>query len=367
MASVLTCYYKPKPGGFCLRLFRCINALLERGHTVHYLAVSPFPLSHPNLYFHRFPWPPNRTSGLLFWSLLLLSSPIFLLYISIRYQITHLFAFSPFYACCLQPLRILKKIPLTLFLRADTLENYRIKGYNKLIIKAEHLLEALSLIKTRLYGVSKTITKRAEERHKYSHPIESGVIPNDIPPAVEGRNKNKKIIKPIKLACVGILEDRKNQQLIIKCMKSINATDAQLYLFGEGPNNTKLKQLVKKLNISDRVHFMGWVSNKIELWEDIDVLLTPSLSEGAPNAILEALSHNIPILASDISEHREILPTDTLINNDAISNWISYLSRLSQEPSNILSHILASQDKHTQIFRFDWDDKISTLILRENV
>jgi len=36
--NILTCYYRPKPGGFCKRLFRAINALLDRGHIVHYLA-----------------------------------------------------------------------------------------------------------------------------------------------------------------------------------------------------------------------------------------------------------------------------------------------------------------------------------------
>src|SRR5215467_11075094 len=63
MATILTCYYRPKPGGLCKRFFRATESLLSRGHEVHYLAVVAFPISHPHCHFHRFPWPQGKTEG----------------------------------------------------------------------------------------------------------------------------------------------------------------------------------------------------------------------------------------------------------------------------------------------------------------
>ena len=66
MATILTCYYRPKPGGLCKRLFRAIESLLSSGHEVHYLAVVAFPISHPHCHFHQFPWPEAKTHGMIF-------------------------------------------------------------------------------------------------------------------------------------------------------------------------------------------------------------------------------------------------------------------------------------------------------------
>ncbi len=107
MATVLTCYYRPKPGGLCKRLFRAIEALLADGHSVHYLAVQPFPIDHPRCRFHRFPWPGGATEGLAFWVALHLFAPFWLLVIGLRQGVTHAFAFGHTYALLMQPLRVL--------------------------------------------------------------------------------------------------------------------------------------------------------------------------------------------------------------------------------------------------------------------
>src|SRR5438093_1345770 len=74
MATILTCYYRPTPGGLCKRLFRAIESLLSSGHEVHYLAVVAFPISHPHCHFHQFPWPEAKTHGMIFWFMLLASA-----------------------------------------------------------------------------------------------------------------------------------------------------------------------------------------------------------------------------------------------------------------------------------------------------
>src|SRR5262249_31778124 len=134
MATILTCYYRPKPGGLCKMLFRAIEALLSSGHEVHYLAVVPFPILHPHCHFHRLPWPEDKTEGLIFWFMFHLIALFQLLFLGLRYRVTHLFAFAHSYAFLLQPLRLLKRIPLTVFLHADTLENHRYKHRSPFVV-----------------------------------------------------------------------------------------------------------------------------------------------------------------------------------------------------------------------------------------
>lgn len=325
---LLTCYYRPKPGGFCKRLFRGIRALLKKGHTVHYLAVVPFPIEHPNCHFHRFPWPEERTAGYLFWGCFHLLAPMMLLCIGVRYRINRLFAFGYTYSLFLQPLRLVKRLPLTVFLRADTVRNHEIKERSRLLTQIELILEGVGIAGTRMYAVSETLKNAVHERHSFLKPAISGVLRNEIPMPLPGStaNRAREMGIPLRVACVGVLEPRKNQRFLLEVFKQINAEQAQLYLYGTGPDEQLLRETVRKEGMSDRVHFMGWVPSE-SIWPEVDLLLMPSLHEGAPNAVLEALGNGIPVLASDIPEHGEILQQEYLLPASSPEQWNIFLNK----------------------------------------
>jgi glycosyltransferase involved in cell wall biosynthesis len=286
MSRILTCYYKPKPGGFCKRLFRAINALLDAGHTVHYLAVIRFPIDHPDCHFHRFPWPEKYSSGYPFWGFFLLFAPLQLLYIGIRYQMHCLFAFGYIYSLLLQPLRLLKGLPLALFLRADAIENHRINKRSGILISLESLFEGLGIFGTLMYGVSATLTKATVDRHSILRPSTSGLLRNEISKVSVVEKESSTTQLPLRLACVGVLEARKNQRFLCEVMRDIKAEQAQLYLYGTGQDESFLQETVQTENLDDRVHFMGWIDSE-SIWPEVDLLLMPSLHEGAPNPAFE--------------------------------------------------------------------------------
>ena len=157
MANILTCYYRPKPGGLCKRLFRAINALLSEGHNVHYLALTSFPIDHPNCNFHKFPWPAKKSEGFLFWSIFHLIAPIILIFIGYKHHISHIFTFANTYSLVMQPLRIMKQIPSVLFLRADSIKNHELKQRPQWLLKLELYFEGLAIANIRLYGVSDSL------------------------------------------------------------------------------------------------------------------------------------------------------------------------------------------------------------------
>lgn len=359
MSAVLTAYYKIKPGGLCHRLLRAIRALLARGHTVHYIALSPFPIEHPHCHFHKFPWPFKDSDSPVFWVFFYCAAPWWLLAIAVKYRITHAFAFSPTYGFCLAPLRLLN-IRLTVFFRADALKNHELKGRSPAVIAVEKVVEGIAIWRNRAVGVSESLTAAIVGRHRYLRPAQSTTLPNDLDPT---SLLSKSIWgHPLGLAIVGVLEHRKNQAMAIRCMREISPTFAVLHLFGDGPSLKELTALVHNLNLSDRVYFHGWQPRET-LWATVDVLLAPSLHEGASNAVLEALARGIPVIAVDTPEARELLPQSALLPNDS-SVWTDRLRGLS--PS-VLSELQQQQLKGRSRFVFDWDTRICRDILEDGL
>lgn len=362
MANVLTSYYRSKPGGFCTRLFRAIETLLNEGHVVHYLSVVPFPIDHPNCHFHRFPWPERQTEGLIFWCCYFLASPFLLAGLGIQYHITHLFAFGHSYALLLKPLALLKNLPLAVFIRGDAVVSHKIKSRSQWIYSLDLLLEGLAIYKINLYGVSHSLIQTVLGRHRWLRPKHFCLLRNDVTPV--NSTRERPFVTPIRMACVGILEEVKNQTFLFEVMKEIDKNQAQLFVYGKGPLEIALQEQIKKSRLNDRVFLMGWVEKAI-LWPQVDLLLMPSLHEGSPNAVMEALSRGLPVLASDIAEHREILPASNLMALDDHSLWVERIRRIAQSPEQEIEKLIADQRPYVDKLIFDWDKYICSYIIQE--
>jgi glycosyltransferase involved in cell wall biosynthesis len=355
---ILTSYYRPKPGGFCKRYFRAINALLARGHTVHYLAIIEYPINHENCHFHRFPWPQGFTDNLLFWATLHLLSPLLLLIIGLRYNITHTFAFHPSYSLFLQPVRLIKKVPLTVFYRADHIISHVVKTKPCWLIKLELLIERAALYHTRVFCVSEILTQSIRERTKSLPDVEINTFPNNI-------DRIEVVHVPdhaFRLACIGHLEIIKNQQLAIRTARELATENIRLDIYGSGPCLGRLKELVEELGIGHVVRFHGWVEPEYIL-PRVDLLLMPSLREGAPNALLECIGAGIPVLASDIPEFRSLLPQQQLVSSTNTTEWSGKITCILQNKERLLGEMVSCQNQQAQNLEFDWDEAVTRHIL----
>jgi glycosyltransferase involved in cell wall biosynthesis len=356
MATLLTCYYKPKPGGFCTRYFRAIEALLRAGHGVHYLAVSPFPIKHPACVFHRFPWPAPSSEGLLFWSIFHLLAPPILLYIALRYRVERVFCFGSTYALLLQPVRILKRIPLVLFLRGDPLASHRLNRQPAWLQKLELYLEGLGLNGTTLFVVSDDLRNRVLQRHRLLAPASHAVLRNNVD-ATAVLPHSGHVERPVHTACLGTLDHVKNQGYLIDVWRDIPPDSGQLLLFGTGVNEFELGRDIKRNGLSKGVSLTRWTSPE-EIWPQIDLLVSASRYEGSPNAILEALGRDIPVIASDIPAHRELLPQEHLLPLQERERWVDMLREIMSDPVPRLGEIRKLQKVRTETLRFDWDASV---------
>jgi len=87
------------------------------------------------------------------------------------------------------------------------------------------------------------------------------------------------------------------------------STQADLYY------RRSLQGLAKKLEVDERVIFTGWLG-KEELWKIYlasDLFVLPSLREGMPNAMLEALGVGLPCMGSNIAGIKDILQHEELM------------------------------------------------------
>jgi glycosyltransferase involved in cell wall biosynthesis len=192
-------------------------------------------------------------------------------------------------------------------------------------------------------------------------PAQSGLLRNEIE-QIYRKEKSKKVQLPLRLGCVGVLEARKNQKLLLKVMEEINKDQAQLFLYGTGPDEPVLRAFVQEKELLDRIHFMGWVPAD-RIWDRVDVLLMPSLHEGAPNSVLEALAAGVVVLASDISEHAEILAKGNLIPLSGAAEWRERIRSFLTDPDLQAKRLVQEQEAAVHQLTFDWEQELVVRII----
>ena len=104
-------------------------------------------------------------------------------------------------------------------------------------------------------------------------------------------------------------------------------------VIGDGPLKDALLALTKSLQVDRSVQFLGWRSDVNQILRVIDVFVLPSLWEGLPLSILEAMAASKPVVASDIKGNNELVEhgeTGFLFpprNHQQISDYVSKLLR----------------------------------------
>jgi glycosyltransferase involved in cell wall biosynthesis len=81
----------------------------------------------------------------------------------------------------------------------------------------------------------------------------------------------------------------------------------RLVLIGDGPKRIDLEAEVNRLGIESSVQFLGFRDDAVAWLNDFDAFVLPSLSEGIPRCIMEAMSVSVPVVASDIPGNRNLV------------------------------------------------------------
>ena len=154
-------------------------------------------------------------------------------------------------------------------------------------------------------------------------------------------NKDK---KKIILLSVGGLYKIKGHHLIIKALKILvnKGYNAKLLIVGGGYYKRYLSNLTKRLNLQDRVEFLGKKNHKelAKIYNIADIFVLANYQEITP-AVNEALACEIPVVAMKCGGSNFVIPNREYglitkrFDYDDMSNKIEYLIKNEQQSKNI--------------------------------
>ncbi|HVO07363.1 MAG TPA: glycosyltransferase [Burkholderiaceae bacterium] len=141
-------------------------------------------------------------------------------------------------------------------------------------------------------------------RRKRGLCIANGVEPNAVATNCRARHAHA---GPLELLFAGRLSTQKNWPRLLDAMAALkSSTDVRLTVYGRGEQQAQVEQRIADLGLQDCVTMAGYQSNLRELMPHFDALVMPSLWEGMPNVVLEAMAAGLPCVLSDIPEHRKV-------------------------------------------------------------
>ena len=106
---------------------------------------------------------------------------------------------------------------------------------------------------------------------------------------------------------VGEFNKNKCQSESVQALYSLNNPTIHIVFAGEGSTMSSVRELGKDLGIADRIHFLGYRKDVPRLIKGSLALLLTSRREGLPRCILEAMSLEVPVIATDIRGSKELL------------------------------------------------------------
>jgi glycosyltransferase involved in cell wall biosynthesis len=104
---------------------------------------------------------------------------------------------------------------------------------------------------------------------------------------------------------VGRLVPIKGQEYFLKAAESIcgngnNSQDVRFVIVGDGELRDKLEEFTRERGLEDKVFFTGFQSDLHEIYPDFDIMVLPSLNEGTPVSLIEAMSSARAVVATKV-------------------------------------------------------------------
>jgi glycosyltransferase involved in cell wall biosynthesis len=201
-----------------------------------------------------------------------------------------------------------KSVERIVCIEANTLDNIqKLSG-----LKRMFYLQALKYCYSR--PNVKLIYNSGKTKESLSFLTDKGItIPNPIRQAPIQSKMSRTDFLTKRLGAVGRLTKQKNFHFLLDLL-SILDSHYELIIYGEGEDKEELESYARSLRLDKRIKFKGFQKNIVEVYGSIDVLLVPSLWEGFGNVVLEGLSHEVPVIASENVGAMEFIEQDFCVS-----------------------------------------------------
>lgn len=153
------------------------------------------------------------------------------------------------------------------------------------------------------------------------------------------------------IGCAARFEDQKQLDVLVEALAELPGT--RLVLVGDGTRRADLEALAVRLDVAERVTFVGWVADARPWISSFDVFVLPSREEAFPLTIVEAMFAGVPVVATDVGSVSEAVldgETGLLVPSGDRPALVEAVRRLLDEP--YLADRLARQAERRARRRF---------------
>ena len=111
------------------------------------------------------------------------------------------------------------------------------------------------------------------------------------------------------IASIGRLSPEKGHADLVDAIGIVSSRGQKvsLVLIGDGPERPKLCEKIRALGLESSICMPGYIREPQRMLEEIDLMVLPSHTEGLPNAVLEALLMEVPVLATRVGGTPEVI------------------------------------------------------------
>ena len=135
-------------------------------------------------------------------------------------------------------------------------------------------------------------------------------------------------------ALIGELNRNKRPWDAIAALAALRHRDAHLVLAGRGPEHEALEGLARDAGVADRVHLLGEVADIRPIVRGSNAVLLLSTREGLARSVMEALSLEVPVIASTARGNRELVGEDSglIFRAGHVPELVAHLDWLIDHP-----------------------------------
>ena len=111
------------------------------------------------------------------------------------------------------------------------------------------------------------------------------------------------------LGCVSRFDPVKRLEVLLGVLRRLRdrIPKVALILVGGGGEEDRIRNLARVMGVAEQVIFTGFLENPAPIYPALDLYLSASLKEGLPLAVMEAMGAGVPVIATDVPGHRDVV------------------------------------------------------------
>lgn len=133
----------------------------------------------------------------------------------------------------------------------------------------------------------------------------------------------------VMMLSVGELSQRKNHAVVIRALHDLKDLHVKYFICGTGALQENLSSLIKELQLEKQVVLLGYRTDISELLHATEIFILPSLQEGLPVALMEAMASGLPCIASRIRGNIDLITDEScLADVENVDEWKQALEEM---------------------------------------